>query len=202
MIPDTPFFGQSQQNEKEYAFSLVTQIKLNEKLIAECEAEAEKWTKRAALARSSAAEGAPSSADAGTPEALAAEAETRAAAAWNKAAALKAETAELRAQAEQALRSLPALAARERSVDPDLLLQELLVAAGHDPGSEEERVRERQFAEMEKNAAADAALAELKAKLTGETVKPDGAAEPAEPAESAEPEKSDSSRVDNGAVYK
>ncbi|MDR0586529.1 MAG: chromosome partitioning protein, partial [Treponema sp.] len=84
--------------------------------------------------------------------------------------ALNAENAELKAQAEQAIRSLPALAARERSVDPDLLLQELLVAAGHDPGSEEERGRDRAFAEMEKNAAAGAALAELKAKMTGETV--------------------------------
>ncbi|MDR2049924.1 MAG: chromosome partitioning protein [Treponema sp.] len=162
MIPDSSFAGQSPQaGEKEYAFSVVTQIKLNEKLLAEYEAEAEKWEKRAALARGcETPEG-----SGGTTEALAAEAEARAAAVQSKAAALRTETAELRAEAERVLRSLPALAARERSVDPDLLLQELLIAAGHDPGSEEERGRERQFAEMEKNAAADAALAELKAKM-------------------------------------
>jgi phage shock protein A len=141
----------ARQAEKEYALSLLTQIKLNEKLAAEYEAEAGKWEKRAAG----------TAAD----RALAAEAEARAAEVRNKAAALKAENAELRTQAEQAIRSVPAMA--ERSVDPDLLLQELLVAAGHDPGSEEERDRERKFAEMEKNAAADAALAELKAKMAG-----------------------------------
>jgi hypothetical protein len=173
MIPDPPFFGQRQQDEKEYAFSLITQIKLNEKLAAEYETEAGKWLKRAALARGcsggkNAAGGqAAEIPAAGTADAadgaLAAEAEARAADVRNKAAALKAENAELRAQAEQAIRSVPAMA--ERSVDPDLLLQELLAAAGHDPGSEAEREREREFAEMEKNAAADAALAELKAKM-------------------------------------
>jgi hypothetical protein len=148
------------RSEKEYALSLVTQIKLNEKLIAECETDAEKWRKRAALARNSPAA-------AGGDLAGEAEAEARAAAAQSKAAALKAENAELKAQAEQALRSVPALAARERSVDPDLLLQELLIAAGRDPGAEEELGRERKFAELEKDAAADAALAELKAKMDG-----------------------------------
>ncbi|MDR0586124.1 MAG: hypothetical protein LBG26_02685, partial [Treponema sp.] len=127
MIPDTPFFGQSRQDQKEYAFSLITQIKLNEKLAAECEADAEKWTKRAALARGRNGVHAgetPAAGDAAN-GALAVEAEARAEAARSRAAALNAENAELKAQAEQAIRSLPALAARERSVDPDLLLQEL-----------------------------------------------------------------------------
>jgi phage shock protein A len=160
MIPEQ----RRQDTEQEYAFSLVTQIKLNEKLLAECEADAEKWRKRAALARNS---GGNETRGSGTAEALAAEAEARAAASQSKAAALQAENAELRAEAEKALRALLGLAARERSVDPDLLLQELLIAAGHNPGEEQELGRERKFAELEKDAAADAALAELKAKMAG-----------------------------------
>ncbi|MDR0403860.1 MAG: chromosome partitioning protein [Treponema sp.] len=150
--------------EKEYVFSLIIQIKLNEKTLAGYGAEAETWLKRAALARSSGGDGTPG--PAGT--ALAEEAEARAAGLQNKAAALRAENAELRAEAEQALRSLPGLAARNRSVDPDLLLQELLVASGHNPGEEREPGLERKFAEIEKNASADAALAELKAKMAGD----------------------------------
>jgi hypothetical protein len=59
------------------------------------------------------------------------------------------------------------LAARQRSIDPDLLEQELLIAAGYLPGEEEKAQNDRLFSEMEKNAAADAALSELKVKMAG-----------------------------------
>ena len=63
-------------------------------------------------------------------------------------------------------RQLPGLAARERSVDPDLLEQELLMALGQ---TEEEAATERAFKKLEKENAADAALEALKSKMKGET---------------------------------
>ena len=62
-------------------------------------------------------------------------------------------------------RQIPLLAARERSIDPDLLEQELLMTLGNMPGDEEKVRAERQFREMEKAQSADAALDELKAKM-------------------------------------
>ena len=62
-------------------------------------------------------------------------------------------------------RQIPLLAARERSIDPDLLEQELLMAAGRLPGDEEKAQTEGRFRELEKNIAADTALEELKEKM-------------------------------------
>jgi hypothetical protein len=56
---------------------------------------------------------------------------------------------------------LAGLAARERSIDPDLLEQELLIARGGTPGETPAPNLERRFAAAE----ADAALEALKAKL-------------------------------------
>jgi hypothetical protein len=57
------------------------------------------------------------------------------------------------------------LAARERSIDTDLLEQELLIANGRMPGDEEKARSERAFDKLETEAAAEAALAKLKAKM-------------------------------------
>jgi phage shock protein A len=46
-------------------------------------------------------------------------------------------------------------------------MQELLIAAGFNPGDEDKLGQERKFDELEKNAAADDALAALKAKMGG-----------------------------------
>jgi len=62
-------------------------------------------------------------------------------------------------------RQLPILAAQTRSIDPDLLEQELLMAVGFLPGEEEKAKSERTFSQMEKEAAADDALLQLKAKM-------------------------------------
>ncbi|MDR2257855.1 MAG: chromosome partitioning protein, partial [Treponema sp.] len=80
-------------------------------------------------------------------------------------ARLEGEAAELKGQIERMRKQLPLLAARERSVDPDLLEQELLMAAGYLPGDEEKAETERRFREIEKTSAADAALGELKEKM-------------------------------------
>ncbi|MDR2182048.1 MAG: chromosome partitioning protein [Treponema sp.] len=145
--------GMTVPQAREFIRAHLVQMRLNEKQYAALETEAAKWRGRAELARSQ------SAAD------LQAEAERLAAAAETKLAALKAETAELAADVQRLFRGLPALAARERSVDPDLLLQELLVSAGMNPG--EEALLERAFAGWEKDAAAGAELAALKAKLAG-----------------------------------
>jgi len=63
-------------------------------------------------------------------------------------------------------RQLPGLAARERSIDPDLLEQELLMALGQ---TGEEAGTERAFQKLEKEKSADEALDALKARMKGNT---------------------------------
>ncbi|MDR2661583.1 MAG: chromosome partitioning protein [Treponema sp.] len=147
--------GMTVSAAKEYIFGFLATIKLNEKEIAHLEGEADKWRKRTGLARSG-----------GEPD-LALEAERRAAETDTALASLKAETAALTAQVKKMTAQLPGLAARERSVDPDALMQEILIAAGLNPGDEDKLEQERIFASLEKNAAADEALAAMKAKLAG-----------------------------------
>jgi phage shock protein A len=150
-LTDTDLSGLSFDAAKEYLLAHITQLKLNEKHAGELEAEAAVWQERAALAldRDDAA--------------LAAEAEERAGALLNKVSVLRMESGELRAGIERMKHQLPSSAAA-RSVDPDLLLEELLMAAGRDPGGAD---LEKKFAALEKEAAAGAALDELKARMAG-----------------------------------
>ena len=60
---------------------------------------------------------------------------------------------------------IPALAARERNVDPDLLEQELLIAAGYNPWDEGVAGADRQFRDLEKEDGAEEALRALKAMM-------------------------------------
>jgi hypothetical protein len=62
-------------------------------------------------------------------------------------------------------RELPLAAARDRSIDPDILEQELLMALGK---TGEEAKTDRDFRKLEKDSAADSALEALKAKLKGQ----------------------------------
>lgn len=148
-LTDTDLSGLSLDGAKEYILAHITQLKLNEKQACELEAEAAVWRERAALALSRA--------DA----ALAAEAEEQAGALLNKASGLRLESGELRAGVDQMKRRLPSIAAGARTVDPDLLLEELLIA-GREPGGAE---LEKKFAALEQEAAAGAALDELKARM-------------------------------------
>jgi len=131
-------------------------IKLTEKQIDEIKAEAQKWEDRVKLAR-----------DKGM-EDLALEAEKKAAELRAKQAALESEAAEVRAEMEKIRREAPGRAARQRSIDPDLLEQELLMAAGRMPGTEKEAAADRAFAELEKDDKAQSALDALKAKMNQE----------------------------------
>jgi len=137
---------------KEYIFGLIATIKLTEKDIHSLEEEAAKWKGRVELARSSGRND------------LASEAEKEAQRVEEKLAGLREEEASLRDQIEALRKKLPGLAARERSVDADLLEQELLMALGK---TGEEAETDRVFEKLEKDASADAALQALKEKLKG-----------------------------------
>ncbi|MDR2095132.1 MAG: chromosome partitioning protein [Treponema sp.] len=145
--------GMKASDAQEYIARFITTIKLTDKKREELEVEIAKWRGRAELAHSKS-----------LPD-LAAEAEKQAEVLEAQRQGLIAESTELRRQVEIMRRQLPGLAARERSIDPDLLEQELLMAAGRMPGDEEKAATERKFAEMEKQSSADSALAELKARM-------------------------------------
>ena len=145
--------GMNPGEAKEYIFNFISTLKLTEKQILTFDDEINKWQARIELANSK-----------GEVE-LAMEAEKEKNRLLEKQAALKAEAEQLKQQIGEMRRQLPLLAARERSVDTDLLEQELLMAAGFMPGDDEKAKSERKFKEMEKEQAADAALEELKAKM-------------------------------------
>jgi phage shock protein A len=145
--------GMGVPDAREYILAHSTTLKLNERKLSDLEQEGEKWRNRVALARSKGE------------EALAQEAEKEAARISAQEESLRTETEQQKAQIKRMVRQLPGLAARERTIDPDLLEQELLMAAGLSPGDEDKLAQNRQFAALEKEAAADVALAALKAKL-------------------------------------
>jgi phage shock protein A len=138
---------------KDYIAQYATTVKLSEKQREEYAAEVARWESRISLARSKGA------------EELALQAEKEADRARAKQAALDMEIADLKGKIEHMRRQLPGLAARERTVDPDLLEQELLMAAGYLPGEEEKAAVDSSFKALEQNASADDALAALKAKM-------------------------------------
>jgi len=144
--------GMSASAAKEYIFSLITTLKLTEKEIHSLEENAAKWKSRVELARSSGKND------------LAFEAEKEAERVDKKIAGLCEEKKSLKNQIEEIRRQLPGLAARERSIDADLLEQELLIALGQ---TEEEAETERAFKKLEKESSADSALQALKEKLKG-----------------------------------
>jgi hypothetical protein len=146
------FDGMSAAAAKEYILSLITALKLAEKEIHSLEGKAAKWKVRVELARSNGKND------------LALEAEKEAERIEKKMADLRGEERSLKNQIEETRRQLPGLAARERSIDADLLEQELLIALGQ---TEEEAETERAFKKLEKEAEADSALEALKKRLKG-----------------------------------
>ena len=137
---------------KDYILAFITTLKLTEKEIRSLEEEANKWESRVELANSQ-----------GKNE-LAVEAGKEAERIKLKLSALRDEERSLKDSIAEMRRQLPGLAARERSIDPDLLEQELLMALGH---TEEEVKIEREFEKLEKDLSSEAALQALKAKMKG-----------------------------------
>jgi phage shock protein A len=138
---------------KEFIFAYISALKLTEKKIRSLDEDLNKWSSRIELAR------------AGNYADLVAEAEKETEKIRERKQELSAEVEILKRQIEEIRKQLPLIAARERSIDPDLLEQELLMAAGRLPGEEDKVHTESLFKDMEKENAADIALAELKAKM-------------------------------------
>ncbi|MDR0465521.1 MAG: chromosome partitioning protein [Treponema sp.] len=147
--------GMSSAEVKEYIINFFSTLKLTEKQIQCLDEEIAKWQSRMDLAGSK-----------GLAE-LVLEAENEKNRLIDKYAALKTEAELLKQQIEEMRRQLPLLASCDRSIDTDLLEQELLIAAGRMPGDEDKVRAERRFKEMEKEQAANAALEELKARMKG-----------------------------------
>jgi phage shock protein A len=151
--PETPHDIKGMGAVKGVLVQYITSLKVMEKQYAALGEDLAKWISRIDLARSQGAID------------LAQEAEKEAERTTAKHTALGADIAVLKAQIETLRQQLPGLAARERTIDPDLLEQELLMAAGHLPGSEEKTGAERALQTMEKDTAATVALEALKAKM-------------------------------------
>ena len=145
--------GMSPAEAKEYIFGFITTLKLTENEIKSLENEAAKWNNRIELARSK------NSAEFTT---LMDEAVKEAEKIKNRLIFLREEESSLKKNINIMKEQLPGLAALERSIDPDLLEQELLMALGQ---TEEEAKTERAFRKLEKEKDADSALEALKSKM-------------------------------------
>ena len=100
---------------KDYLLALITTLKLTEKEISALESEAAKWENRTELARS------------GGKDDLLTEAEKETGRIKVKLLKLREEELSLKDNITAVKRRLPGIDARERSIDPDLLEQELLM---------------------------------------------------------------------------
>ncbi|MCL2479291.1 MAG: chromosome partitioning protein [Treponema sp.] len=138
---------------KEYILGVLSTLKLTEKEIQALAEEEAKWDRRAALAM-----------DQGMAD-LQQEAEKERDRIGERRAGLENEAADLEATVKKLKAQLLVLPAKERSVDPDLLEQELLILTGRMPGEEKEAARDRAFDKLEKEASADAALEALKSRM-------------------------------------
>ena len=138
---------------KEYIIAHIASLKLTERKIAELDAELGTWKRRMELAQS---KGAIDLAEAAQGEMNRLQAERD---------RIAAEAGELEGQIQRMRTQIPGLEARKRTIDPDLLEQELLIATGHMPGDEDKVALERDFAALEKKTSAEDALAALKAKM-------------------------------------
>ena len=147
--------GMSVSDAKEYIRQHIITLKLTEKARDALAEQNEIWVSRASLALSSEAVD------------LAVQAHQELDTIRTKQAALEVEIAGLKAKIEKMKRQLPGLAARERSIDPDLLQQELLIATGYLPGDDDKAAADQEFKAAEKSASAEAALEALKAKMKG-----------------------------------
>jgi phage shock protein A len=138
---------------KDYILQFITTLKLTEKQLEELKTEERKWEGRVALAEEKNEAG------------LRVEAQNALEKINAKHLTLEGEASELKTQIENMRRQIPLLASRQRSIDPDLLEQELLIALGRMPGDEEIAAADREFAKLEKEKSAQDALEALKAKM-------------------------------------
>jgi hypothetical protein len=164
-MEDTDLSGLDLAAAKEYIFAYAVDIKRLDKDAEEAQAELERWRGRLALAEGRLAAGDQSMA------ALADAARAKVEEASARLASREAERAELRAKVARMREQLPMIKARERSVDPDLLLAELQMMTGELLGSEDggrsAAATESDFRKLEADAKADSELDALKRKAAG-----------------------------------
>jgi phage shock protein A len=185
-MEDTDLSGLDLDSAKEYIFAYAVDVKRLEKEIADSRQELERWKGRLALAEGklalAQAESSPPAAD--PMAALADAARAKAVEIQSAIGALEAERAELRAKIARMREQLPMIQARERSIDPDRLLAELqmmtgeILGQGDEAGAEAEgrsaAATEADFAKLESDAKADAALEALKRRAAAEPRGGDG----------------------------
>jgi chromosome segregation ATPase len=149
--PETDnLMGMDAAGAKEYIYHCSITLKLTKKKLEETEGELAKWKGRVELARSRGE------------DALAPEAENEVRKFEAKQAVLAGEIEGLTREIAALRRQLPGLAARERSIDPDLAEQELLSALGATGETAEGAGKPTEdWAKIR----ADAALEALKAKM-------------------------------------
>ena len=145
--------GLDSAGAKEYILGLLSTLKMTEKEIEKLKEEEYKWDQRIKLAIQKREPG------------LEQEAVKEREKIGIRRTELEAEASGLLLTIEKLKTELRILPAKERSIDPDLLEQELLILAGRMPGDEKEAARDRAFEKLEQEATADAALDALKAKM-------------------------------------
>lgn len=157
-MDDQEFLSLDLEGAKEYLLAWATTVKRYDQDIAVLDQETATWKGRVKLAE-----------DQGRAD-LAEAARSRCAELEGKRAALAGERAVLASDVVRLRERLPYLKARERSIDPDLLLAELQSMTGEllDPEAATKAKVDGDIAKLEKESAADAALAELKRKIGGE----------------------------------
>lgn len=151
-MDDTDIRGLSAEDAKAYALEFMTSLKTLERQLAGLADELGLWAKRVELAASKGASD------------LEAAARARLAELGAKRDALEAEKAELAAKVARIREKLPMAGASERSVDPDLLLAQLRMAAGRSPDDRDDDGSAKLDSDMAA-LGADDALAALKRKL-------------------------------------
>jgi phage shock protein A len=164
MDDDTDLSGLDLAAAKEYILEFAVEAKRLDKELAAAEAEAALWKGRVALAEGKAL------------GELATAARSKVAEAEGKISALEAERSSVRSKVEAMRLRLPSIRAAERSIDPDRLLAELQLMTGEllgegPPGMPEggrsDAAVNEDFSKLENGAAAEADLAALKRKMTG-----------------------------------
>jgi phage shock protein A len=143
---DTDLEGLDPQQAADYVLAFITTLKQTEKAVSAASEDANVWTRRVALARSSGDEG------------LAAQAQARLSDAVAKQAALETELADMRAKVAVLKDKLTMIRMKGgRLVDTDLLLAQLEMAVG----------KKDELAGAMKKEEANAALDALKKKMEG-----------------------------------
>ncbi len=152
--------GMSVSEAKEYIIQHITSYKLMEKKRKELEEAFVTWTGRIERAQKAGS------------EALIVEATQQAQQIQNELNSLTAEMNELSRQIESMKRQLPTLPAKERSIDPDMLEQELRLATGKLLDDDMNTAVDAAMANLEKQQSVEQELQKLKKRLGLDTSTP------------------------------